>query len=191
MMETIIQNREDWIRTTPDPASSSVRTTPHSPACALLAARVIEEMLGELTFHHLGILVADLDAARERYAVSLGVDAWESRVVSGPAVWRDRPIMIEDVRIAFGRFGSSLVELVEPGERPWTGREILDQRGEGLFSIGYEVDDLPACLHRAVAAGCLVEQLRPDARNPRRAYLDAGSGLLIELIPGGAGQNGW
>ncbi|EIV94288.1 VOC family protein [Frankia sp. QA3] len=146
----------------------------------------VESLLAGLTFHHFGIVVTDLDLARELYTVSLGIDSWRTLALSGPAVRRGRPVALDGTRVAIGRLGTSLVELVEPGCQPGTAREILDRRGEGLFAIGYVVDDVAAQLRASVAAGATVEQVRPDAGHPVGAYLDAGSGLLVDLVQSGA-----
>jgi methylmalonyl-CoA/ethylmalonyl-CoA epimerase len=185
--DAIIQNR---VRMASGFSAPEVRTVVGPPAVAIPAPRTIQDLLGELTYHHLGVVVTDLDIARELYSVSLGVSEWETRTISGPAIWRGRPILIEGARVAFGRLGSSLIELVEPGRTPWAARKILDRRGEGIFSICYQVDDVPGTVRRGVGAGCLVEQFSPDAEKPRSVYLDAGSGLLIELIPDGVDWDG-
>lgn len=150
----------------------------------------IESLLAGLTFHHFAIVVADLDLARELYTVSLGIESWHTRALSGPAVRRGRPVALDGARVAAGRLGSSQVELVEPGRQPWTAREILDRRGEGVFAIGYLVDDVAAQLHASVAAGARVEQVRPDTQHPVGAYLDGGSGLLVDLVQSGSSWSG-
>ncbi|WP_235826433.1 hypothetical protein [Candidatus Frankia alpina] len=77
-----------------------------------------------------------------------------------------------------------------PASQPWTAREILDRRGEGVFAIGYLVDDVAAQLHASVAAGARVEQVRPDTQHPVGAYLDGGSGLLVDLVQSGSSWSG-
>ncbi|SNQ50005.1 conserved hypothetical protein [Frankia canadensis] len=146
----------------------------------------VDSILANLTFHHFGIVVADLDLARGLYTVALGIDSWQVVALSGPALRRNRTIALDGARVAVGRLGAGHVQLVEPGHQPSLAREMLDLRGEGLFAIGYLVDDLAAALRGAGRGGALVEQIQPDPGSPTQAYLDGGSGLLVDLLQRGA-----
>jgi catechol 2,3-dioxygenase-like lactoylglutathione lyase family enzyme len=146
----------------------------------------VDSMLARLTFHHFGIVVADLEPAREFYTVALGVDAWQVLEQSGPALWRGRLIALDGTRVAVGRLGMGHVLLVEPGCQPSLAREMFDRRGEGLFAVGYLVDDLGDMLRGIGRGGTVVEQVRPDRGDPHEAYLDGGSGVLVTLLQQGA-----
>ncbi|MCM3921965.1 VOC family protein [Frankia sp. AiPs1] len=163
---------------------------PPPTAARLTGVGAVEAVLAGLTFHHFAIVVADLELARELYTVSLGIDSWHTQALSEGALHRGRPVALDGAHVAIGRLGAGLVELIAPGHQPWAAREILDRRGEGIFAIGYLVNDVAAQLRVAVRAGARVEQVRPDTRHPVQAYLDAGSGLLVDLVESGSSWPG-
>ncbi|WP_041938810.1 MULTISPECIES: VOC family protein [Frankia] len=174
-----------WMATGVIPARHGAMDPPPAGA-PFTGLGAVEAALAGLTFHHFAIVVTDLELARELYTVSLGIDSWHTRALSGPAVYRGRPVALDGARVAIGRLGAGLVELIAPGCQPSAARETLDRRGEGLFAIGYLVDDVAAQLRVPVSAGARIEQVRPDARHPVEACLDAGSGLLVDLVQSGS-----
>ncbi|MCK9894751.1 VOC family protein [Frankia sp. AgB32] len=165
--------------------TDALQSGPFAPYAAEGFAAV-DSILADLTFHHFAIVVADLDLARELHTVELGVEAWQSGELSGPALRHGRLVALDGTRIAVGRLGAGLVELIQPGPHPTVAREILDRRGEGLFAVGYLVSNPRAALRGAQAHGAVIEQVQPNRTEPTEAYLDAGSGLLIALLRHGA-----
>ncbi|MCM3885472.1 VOC family protein [Frankia sp. R82] len=142
----------------------------------------MDALLAGLTFHRFDIAVADLEAAREFYTVALGVEVWQSRALAGTVWRRGQAVPLAGTLVAEGTLGSGFVRLVEPAAGHTVAREALERRGEGLFAIGYQVDDPVTALGAALAAGTAVEQLGPDPVHPAEIYLDGGSGLLFGLL---------
>ncbi len=165
--------------------ADALRSGPFTPGAATGFAAG-DSLLAGLDFHHFAIVVADLALARELHTVELGVEAWQSGELSGQAVRQGRQVALDGTRVAVGRLGAGLVELVQPGPHPTVAREILDRRGEGLFAIGYLVSDPREALRKAAAHGGVLEQVQPNRAEPTEAYVDAGSGLLIGLLRRGA-----
>ncbi|CAO5176790.1 VOC domain-containing protein [Frankia sp. AiPs1] len=157
-----------------------------TPAPTGAGFAAIGSCLAGLTFHHFDIAVAGLDEAREIYTVMLGIGAWRTRTLTGAVERHGRTVAQGGARVAVGSLGSGLVRLIEPGIGLTVAREALDRRGEGLFAIGYQVDDPIAALGAALVAGTTVEQVGPDLVTPTEIYLDGGSGLLLNLLHGGA-----
>lgn len=145
-------------------------------------AAAIDMLLGGLTFHCFDIAVTALEAAREIYTVTLGVEIWQTRELAGTVWRRGRAVSLAGTLVAEGRLGSGLVRLVEPAAGHTVAREAIERRGEGLFSIGYQVDDPVAALGATLAARTLVEQFGPDRIRPAEIYLNGGSGLLLCLL---------
>jgi methylmalonyl-CoA/ethylmalonyl-CoA epimerase len=128
--------------------------------------------------HHLGIAVADLDAA---------VDTYE-RLFGAQLEHRDT---VEDqgVEAASMRVGDGRVELLSAlGPETPVGK-FLAKRGPGMHHVAFEVDDVAAETGRLAADGA---ELIDEA--PRRGLFglevafvhpDATGGVLAELVSGG------
>jgi methylmalonyl-CoA epimerase len=130
------------------------------------------------SIHHLGVAVADLDDAIERY-----------RRLFGAELERRETVADQGVEAASMRVGDDRVELLASlGPDTPVGR-FLSKRGPGMHHVAFEVDDVGAELDRLAAAGT---ELVDEA--PRRglfglevAFLhpDAAGGVLAELVSRG------
>lgn len=105
--------------------------------------------------HHINLLVADLDAAVQRYTKALGITDW---------VYEDLPR--RGVRTARFRAGESWVVLVQPVDPDGAPGRYLAERGEGLFLLSFGVADLAAALDHLDKAG------EPLRGGPERTGLD-------------------
>ena len=127
---------------------------------------------------HVGIAVADLDAAVARYRQTLGVEpAHRERVVDQG---------VEEVLFAVG---SSFIQLLGAlGPDTPVGR-FLVSRGPGLHHVAYRVDDVEAALEelRAQGARLIDEHGRPGSRGTTIAFIhpSAMGGVLVELVQEG------
>jgi len=128
--------------------------------------------------HHLGIAVADLDAAVETYARLFGAEL-EHRDTVG-----DQGVEAASMRVGAGR-----VELLSAlGPETPVGK-FLAKRGPGVHHVAFEVDDVAAETRRLAATGA---ELIDDV--PRRGLFglevafvhpDATGGVLAELVSRG------
>jgi methylmalonyl-CoA/ethylmalonyl-CoA epimerase len=124
---------------------------------------------------HVGIAVADLDAAVERYRTTLGLE---------PA-HRER---MEDqgVEEVLFEVGASFVQLLGSlGPDTPVGR-FLERRGEGVHHVGYRVQSVTEALERLRAEGVRLidETPRRGSRGTTIAFVhpkDMG-GVLVELV---------
>ena len=127
---------------------------------------------------HVGIAVADLDAAVESYRRTLGVEpAHRERVIDQG---------VEEVLFAVG---SSFIQLLGAlGPDSPVGR-FLGSRGPGLHHVAYRVEDVEAALDelRAGGARLIDEHGRPGSRGTTIAFLhpSAMGGVLVELVQEG------
>jgi methylmalonyl-CoA epimerase len=128
-----------------------------------------------LNLHHLGIAVADLDAAILVYADLFGATVEH----------RER---VEDqgVEAASLRVGESRIELLQPlGPDTPVGRFIA-KRGPGMHHMAFEVEDLAAELDRLKAHGVLLidEQPRRGLFGLQVAFVhpEATGGVLAEFV---------
>jgi methylmalonyl-CoA/ethylmalonyl-CoA epimerase len=133
----------------------------------------VRELLTEID--HVGIAVADLEAAVREYRETLGFQPAHREVV------RDQGV--EEVLF---RVGTSFIQLLGAlGPETPVGR-FLDRRGEGVHHIGYRVQDIGAVLDRLRSAGVpLVDQSpRPGSRGTTVAFVHPKGfrGVLVELV---------
>jgi methylmalonyl-CoA/ethylmalonyl-CoA epimerase len=128
--------------------------------------------------HHLGIAVADLDAAVEIYERLFGAQLEHRDTVA------DQGVEAASMRVGDGR-----VELLSAlGPETPVGK-FLAKRGPGMHHVAFEVDDVAAETGRLAADGA---ELIDEA--PRRGLFglevafvhpDATGGVLAELVSGG------
>lgn len=137
---------------------------------------------------HIGWVVRDCDAARDRMIRELGAGPFraaaelrfDSALVHGVLT----PISL---KISFGLLGSVIVELLEPLDDRSPHAEFLAEHGEGLHHLAYLVADFDRQLAAARAASPPMKLLI-DGSGPGNAlrwvYLeaDAAPGAVIELL---------
>jgi methylmalonyl-CoA/ethylmalonyl-CoA epimerase len=128
-----------------------------------------------LNVHHLGIAVADLDAAILVYADLFGATLEH----------RER---VEDqgVEAASLRVGESRIELLQPlGPETPVGK-FLAKRGPGMHHMAFEVEDLAAELERLKAHDVVLidEQPRRGMFGLQVAFVhpEATGGVLAEFV---------
>ncbi len=90
--------------------------------------------------HHICIAVPDIDAAIAYYE-SLGIGPWHDYPPLEQFTTLDVPdpdgFRRLDYRYAW--IGDFQLQLVQPGPEPTPQRRFLDEHGEGVFHVGFEV----------------------------------------------------
>jgi methylmalonyl-CoA epimerase len=126
-----------------------------------------------VTIDHVGILVADLDAALRFYTETLGLEA-------GPIESREQP----PIRRCCLRIGDAELELIEAADPEQTMMRLLPQRAPGIYHLGLRVDDVDAEAARLRAAGVpLADAVREGAgMRVQFVHPDASGGALLELV---------
>jgi methylmalonyl-CoA/ethylmalonyl-CoA epimerase len=125
--------------------------------------------------HHVAIAVRSLESARLLYEAGLGLAAGAPEFVSD-----------QKVNVLVFHAGTSRIELVEPAspDSPISG--FLDQRGEGLHHIAWQVDDCERALAHLRERGVRLIDAAPraGAHGTRIAFLHPKStgGVLMELV---------
>ena len=124
---------------------------------------------------HVGIAVADLDAAVTQYERLLGVSPSHRERVEDQGV--------EEVLFPVG---SSFIQLLGAlGSDTPVGRS-LERRGPGVHHLAYRVDDLEAALAHLRAEGAVLidETPRPGSRDTLIAFVHPSGmgGVLVELV---------
>ncbi|HEY3210193.1 MAG TPA: methylmalonyl-CoA epimerase [Actinomycetota bacterium] len=131
-----------------------------------------------LDIDHVGIAVADLDAAVQEYTATWGAEPIHREIV------RDQGV--EEVLF---RAGASYIQLVAALGPDTPVGKFLQKRGEGMHHIAYRVVDVAAVLERLRAKGVpLVDQApRPGSRGTMVAFVHPRGfrGVLVELVQEG------
>ena len=121
---------------------------------------------------HVGIAVADLDAALAFYRDVLGLEPHPTETADGAA-------------IASLPFGESEIELLAPLTPDGPIARFLERRGPGIHHVCYRVPDLDRALEACRRAGYrLIDEVpRTGAGGRRIAFVHpkATAGILLEL----------
>jgi len=143
----------------------------------------LESSLGLGDPYHVGIAVWDLDRAIADLEGTLGAGPWGTLEAEVPAIYRGAETLT-GIRSAFARTGLMIIELVQPTGGGFTAQTFLDERGEGIYHLGYWVDDMADALRRAEGTGIGVDWATPSDGLPFAVYLDAARtlGVHIELV---------
>jgi len=128
---------------------------------------------------HVGIAVADLDAAIEWYHGHLGM------ILVHEELNEDQGIR-EAMLAVPGAPGAAQLQLMAPLDESSTIAKFLDKRGPGIQQMAYRVSDLDALCQRLRAQGVrlVYDAPRRGTANSRINFIhpkDAG-GVLIELV---------
>jgi methylmalonyl-CoA/ethylmalonyl-CoA epimerase len=123
---------------------------------------------------HIGIAVADLQAALAFYRDALGLEIEETEEVP-----------TQRVRAHFIRVGEPALELLEATAPDSPIAKYVAKRGPGVHHITLRVDDIHAALEQLKARGVrLVDETpRPGAEGALVAFIhpSAAHGVLVEL----------
>ena len=132
---------------------------------------------------HVGIAVADLDAAIEMYETAFGMRCVHTEVNEEQGV--------REAMLAVGDSGS-YVQLLAPLSPDSTIAKFLDKQGPGIQQMAYRVDSIDAVSEHLRAQGMrlLYDEPRTGTAGSRVNFVHPKSagGVLVELVepaPGG------
>lgn len=125
--------------------------------------------------HHIGVCVADLDAALAVYQTHLGLVAAPERLAT------------DEIQGALIAVGDQVLEIFSPRLPTGSLARFLERRGDGLHHIAYQVDDIAVALADLTARGArLVDRApRPGLHAGWQiAFIHPASagGVLTELV---------
>jgi methylmalonyl-CoA epimerase len=128
--------------------------------------------------HHVGVAVADLDAAVETYRRLFGAELEVRETVPD-----------QEVEVAVLRVGDGRIELLESRGGDTPVGKFLAKRGPGMHHVAFEVDDVGQELERLAGEGAQLvdEQPRRGVAGLEVAFVhpDATDGVLAELVSSG------
>lgn len=133
--------------------------------------------------HHVLVVVHDIDEA-VRYYESLGIGPW----LDYPPLnqYTDLSVLDRDaflaIRFKFANLDNAQIQLCQPPQQDCPQRRFLDVHGEGVFQIGFEVDDADHAeeLGKERGLDVLMRGRRPDSSGfTYFDTLDAGGVVLM------------
>ena len=129
---------------------------------------------------HIGIAVADLDAAIKWYHDHLGMIVLHEEINEGQGV-REAMLSVRGAPV-----GSAQIQLMAPFDETSTIAKFLDKRGPGLQQLAYRVSDIDTLSERLREQGVrlLYDEPRRGTADSRINFIhpkDAG-GVLVELV---------
>ncbi|MBC8396167.1 MAG: methylmalonyl-CoA epimerase [Flavobacteriales bacterium] len=123
---------------------------------------------------HIGIAVKDLKAANNLYSKLLNTTPYKTEKVDS-----------ENVNTSFFQIGESKIELLEGTSPDSPISKFIENRGEGVHHIAFEVDDIEKEIARLTKEGfqMIHEKPKDGADNKLIAFLHpkSSNGVLIEL----------
>jgi len=149
-------------------------TTDQVDARQILATAVVTAI------DHVGIAVADLDAAIAWYHDHLGM------ILVHEEVNEDQEIREAMLAVRGAPAGTAQIQLMAPIDDSSTIAKFLDKRGPGIQQMAVRVSDLDSLIKRLSSQGVrlIYEAPRRGTANSRINFIhpkDAG-GVLIELV---------
>ena len=136
-----------------------------------------------------GLIVKNVEETKRKWAEFLGVEVPETQPIGDYAVtkteYQGEPAPKAYCWIAFFDVGPGLqLELIQPNEEPSTWRDYLEQNGEGIHHIAFQVKDSRLAVTKAEAAGLkLVQRGVYGDGSGEYNYLDAPDlKCLIEFL---------
>ena len=115
-------------------------------------------IVGTNLLAQVGFIVKDIETTKRTWAEFLGVEVPETQPCGDYAVtqtvFEGRPAPEANSLLAFFDVGPGLqIELIQPNEAPSTWRNFLEEHGEGMHHLAFQVRDSKAQVAHAEAAG--------------------------------------
>ena len=136
------------------------------------------------TLHHVCIVVHDLERAM-RYYQQLGVGPWIDYPKGSAYVAFDVPNADASraMRYKCADLDNVQIQLCQPPQLDCPQRRFLDEYGEGVYHLGFEVPDLDAAERTVAARGAITTARGRRANGSGFAYFDtrAGAGVVLEV----------
>lgn len=146
-------------------------------------------ILGTLTPSQVAIIVRDIEAVKTDYAKLWGTEVPPTKESGDYAVtqteYKGGAAPDAKCKMAFFELGNVQFEIIQPNEHPSTWRDFLEENGEGLHHLAFNVEDLEAGIQACEGLGMtLTQRGNYSSGEGGYAYMDARKTLkcFIELL---------
>jgi len=145
-----------------------------------------EQTLGTVTMTQVGIIVQDIEAKARAWAEVLGLPVPEIMITDtyerAQTEYNGKPSNAR-AKLAFFHLGQVDLELIEPVGKPSTWQDQLDEHGDSLHHIAFEIEGMSAKVAYLGAKGLPLVQ-RGEYPGGRYAYINGNAqlGAILELL---------
>jgi methylmalonyl-CoA/ethylmalonyl-CoA epimerase len=133
--------------------------------------------------HHISIVVKDAEKTQKFYE-SIGIGPW----VDYPPMKAYVKINVPDengfynLKIKCAQIGPVQLQLIEPGDGESLYKDHLRKKGEGVYHIGFEVDDISAADAKIEALGLKMLSSGRRENGSGFSYLETASEAGVVLL---------
>jgi methylmalonyl-CoA/ethylmalonyl-CoA epimerase len=145
-----------------------------------------EQTLGTVTITQVGIIVEDIEAKARAWAEILGLPVPEIMITDtyerAQTEYHGKPSNAR-AKLAFFQLGQVTLELIEPIGKPSTWQDQLDEHGDSLHHIAFEIKGMSEKVAYLEAKGLPLVQ-RGEYPGGRYAYINGNAqlGAILELL---------
>ena len=145
-----------------------------------------EKGIGTKVVCQIGLVVRDIEKMAKTYADVFGMDVPNVIITDTEDIahtkFRGAPTQAQ-AKLAFLQMGDVSLELIEPIGEPSTWKEFLDEHGEGVHHIAFQIKGMEEVLAYLDSKGIPAVQ-RGDYTGGRYAYVDSAPslGIILELL---------
>jgi len=145
-----------------------------------------EQGLGTTSMTQVGIIVQDIEDKAQAWAEVLGLPVPEIMITDAyeraQTEYKGKPSNAR-AKLAFFHLGQVDLELIEPVGEPSTWQDQLDEHGDSLHHIAFEIQDMSEKVTYLEARGLPLVQ-RGEYTGGRYAYINgiAQLGAILELL---------
>lgn len=151
---------------------------PDTPATPMKPSAIFRHL------HHVCIVVRDLDKALAYYE-KLGMGPWTDYPKGGAYVEFEVPnrAASDAMRYKCLDLANVQIQLCQPGEGDSPQKRFLERHGEGVYHLGFEVEDRDRAEAQARALGLGVTARGKRGDGSGFAYFDTreGAGVVLEI----------
>jgi methylmalonyl-CoA/ethylmalonyl-CoA epimerase len=145
-----------------------------------------EETLGTITVTQVGIIVQDIEVKARAWAEVLGLPVPEIMITDtyerAQTEYKGQPSNAR-AKLAFFHLGQVDLELIEPVGEPSTWQDQLEEHGDSLHHIAFEIKGMSDTVAYLEAKGLPLVQ-RGEYPGGRYAYVNGSAqlGAILELL---------
>ena len=145
-----------------------------------------DQTLGTTTITQVGLVVRDIEAKARAWAEVLGLPVPEIMITDtydrAQTEYKGNPSHAR-AKLAFFNLGQVDLELIEPVGEPSTWQDQLDEHGDSLHHIAFEIKGMPDKVAYLEAKGLPLVQ-RGEYPGGRYAYVNGNVqlGTILELL---------
>ena len=144
------------------------------------------EGIGTIVVTQIGLIVRDIEKTSRIWADVFGVPVPAVMITDGldkaHTEYKGKP-STATAKLAFLQFGQVSIEFIQPDGTPSTWQDFLDEHGEGVHHIAFNIKGMPEQIAYLTGKGIPLIQ-RGDYTGGRYAYLDGEPRLkvILELL---------